>query len=143
MIDRNSDTVAMTMIYICYRLAKDPEQLEKLQKELDTLDSLEDLKVLQALPHLNGVINETLRLHPAVPTGGLRQAPASGPYYCIGKNLALSELRFVTALLASKYNITFPAGENGDSCVEDMVDQFTAAPGQLDLVFSKRKNDCF
>lgn len=66
-----------------------------------------------------------------------------GPYYCIGKNLALSELRFVTALLASKYNITFPAGENGDSCVEDMVDQFTAAPGQLDLVFSKRKNDCF
>lgn len=78
MIDRNSDTVAMTMIYICYRLAKDPEQLEKLQKELDTLDSLEDLKVLQALPHLNGVINETLRLHPAVPTGGLRQAPASG-----------------------------------------------------------------
>ncbi|KAL8938660.1 MAG: hypothetical protein Q9216_003780 [Gyalolechia sp. 2 TL-2023] len=198
--NRASDTAAMTMIYICYRLAKAPAQLEKLQKELDGLDSLEDLRVLQALPHLNGIINKTLRLHPAVPTGGLRQTPESGitvsgrfipgntvicapryslgrlescfenamefiperwyskpwmiknknafapfalgPYHCIGKNLALSELRFVTALLASKYDISFPAGEDGESCVEDMVDQFTAVPGPLNLVFCKREKVC-
>lgn len=78
MTNYDSDTTALTMIYICYRLAKHPEQLKKLQEELNTLDSMEDLKALQALPRLNGVINETLRLHPAVPTGGLRQTPAEG-----------------------------------------------------------------
>ncbi|KAI4144932.1 MAG: hypothetical protein L6R39_003984 [Caloplaca ligustica] len=181
----------MTMIYICYRLAKRPGQLARLQDELDMLDAVEDLKALQRLPHLNGVINETLRLHSAVPTGGLRKAPASGitisgkyipgntvicaPRYSIcrlescfenanafvperwyskpwmvkskdafapfalGQNIALSELRLLTALLASRYDINFAAGDNGESCVDDMLDHFTAAPGQLDLVFSKRK----
>ena len=39
---------------------------------------MEDLHTLHVLPHLNGIINETLRLHPAVPTGGLRQTPPEG-----------------------------------------------------------------
>ena len=30
------------------------------------------------MPHLNGVINEVLRLHPAVPTGGFRETPPEG-----------------------------------------------------------------
>ncbi|KAL8891148.1 MAG: hypothetical protein Q9192_005778, partial [Flavoplaca navasiana] len=75
---KTSDTVALTLIYICYRLAKHPEELLKLQAELDTLAVIDDLHALQSLPHLNGIINETLRLHPAVPTGGLREAPTEG-----------------------------------------------------------------
>lgn len=52
--------------------------MKKLQEELNSIDSIDDLKALQTLPHLNGLINETLRLHPAVPTGGLRETPPEG-----------------------------------------------------------------
>lgn len=37
-----------------------------------------DFTVLQHAQHLNGVINETLRLHPAAPTGNLRETPPKG-----------------------------------------------------------------
>lgn len=65
----------------------------------------------------------------------------TGRYYCIGKNLAYSELRFVAALLASKYDVSFAPGEHGKRVVKDMVDQFTASPGQLKLVFQRRKHE--
>ena len=63
-----------------------------------------------------------------------------GRFACVGKNLALAELRFVTALLVSKYDIAFAPGEDGVKVVEDMKDQFTAAPGKLELVFTARKS---
>ncbi|KAL9608912.1 MAG: hypothetical protein Q9167_006281 [Letrouitia subvulpina] len=195
-INVKSDTAAHTLIYLFYHLARKRDHLDKLQKELATIDSIENLRTLQSLPYLNGLINETLRLHPPVPTGGLRETPAEGVwiagrfipgntticaprytlarlescfthanefiperwfskpeliknknafapfalgrYYCIGKNLAYSELRYVTALLVSKYDISLAPGETGERVVEDMVDQFTASPGQLELVFSER-----
>lgn len=39
---------------------------------------MSDHEVLKAMPHLNAVINEALRLHPALPSGGLRQTPPDG-----------------------------------------------------------------
>ncbi|KAI4213021.1 MAG: hypothetical protein LQ351_004365 [Letrouitia transgressa] len=196
LIVAGSDTAAHTLIYLFFHLARRREHLSKLQQELATIDSIENLRALQSLPYLNGLINETLRLHPPVPTGGLRETPAEGVwiagrfvpgntticaprytlarlescfthanefiperwfskpklvknknafapfalgrYYCIGKNLAYSELRYVAALLVSKYDISLAPGETGARVVEDMVDQFTASPGQLELVFSER-----
>ncbi len=73
-----SDTIALTLIYIFYRLALHPEHLRKLQEEIDTLDSVNDLTALQRAQHLNGIINEVLRLHPATPTGVLRETPQEG-----------------------------------------------------------------
>lgn len=64
---------------------------------------------------------------------------ALGRYYCIGKNLAYTEMRFVLALLASKYEIGYAPGEDGRAVEEDAVDQFTAAPGELRLVFRRRR----
>ena len=61
-----------------------------------------------------------------------------GRYACVGRNLALTEIRLVAALLVSKYDITFAPGEDGMRVWEDMKDQFTAVPGQLDLVFTPR-----
>ncbi|KAF3480939.1 uncharacterized protein GIQ15_06286 [Arthroderma uncinatum] len=72
-----SDTVAPTMVFLFYELLRHPEQVEKLYQELKTVDVM-DTRVLQGLPHLNAVIKETLRLHPAVPTGGYRDTPPEG-----------------------------------------------------------------
>ena len=62
-----------------------------------------------------------------------------GRYNCIGKNLVLAEIRYVTALLASKYDVSFPPGEDGRSVEENTLDQFTANPGQLRVVFRARQ----
>ncbi len=64
----------------------------------------------------------------------------SGRYGCIGKNLALQELRCVTALLESKYDVSFPPGEDGRSVEQDTRDQFTSNPGELRVVFRGRDN---
>ncbi|KAI9745627.1 MAG: hypothetical protein M1818_001161 [Claussenomyces sp. TS43310] len=197
MIIAGSDTAALTLIVLFYFLAKHPEHLKKLQTELEAVDWMNQPDLLQNLPHLNGLINETLRLYPAVPTGGLRETPkegtilagrfipgqtvicaprytlgrlescfeqanefiperwysrpemvknknafapfARGQYYCIGKNLAYSELRFVTALLTSEFDVAFPPGDDGSRVVDEYVDQFTATAGPLNLVFSNRR----
>ncbi len=68
------------MINLFYRLAEDPGRLEKLYAEVAAVDCSDD-KILQKLPYLNGVINETLRLHPAVPTAGYRMTPKEVPQY--------------------------------------------------------------
>ncbi len=62
----------------------------------------------------------------------------TGQYYCIGKNLAMTELRSVIAMLVSKYDVAFAPGEDGTNAVRDMKDHFTATPGKLELVFKER-----
>ncbi|KAF2260598.1 putative benzoate 4-monooxygenase cytochrome P450 [Lojkania enalia] len=194
LIVAGSDTVASTMVNIFYRLAIYPKHAEKVRQEVNSLSSVYDIQGLKNLEHMNGVINEVLRLHPSVPTGGYRETPPEGldiagtwipgnttiiaprytigrlerlykqpeefiperwysrpelvldkksfnpfnigRYSCIGKNLALAEIRFVTALLVSKYHITLAPGEDGISVWKDMKDQFTAVPGKLELVFT-------
>lgn len=63
-----------------------------------------------------------------------------GRYNCVGKGLALVELRFVTVLLVLKYEISFATGEDGSRVLEELRNQFTAAPGKLRLRFAKRKS---
>ena len=63
-----------------------------------------------------------------------------GRYSCVGKNLALLEIRYVTAVLVTKYHISFAPGEDGSRVEKDMKDQFTAAPGKLELRFRKRSS---
>ena len=62
-----------------------------------------------------------------------------GRYNCVGKGLALAELRFVMALLVTKYKICFGTDEDGRGVEADLRDQFTAAPGELRLRFELRK----
>ena len=49
----------------------------------------------------------------------------------------------MAALLASRYDVAYAPGEDGRRVVEDMMDQFTASPGQLRLVFKERNNISF
>ena len=206
------------MVNLFYRLALHPDHTAKIRDELSRADWTNDSKALKELDHMNGAINEVLRLHPSVPTGGYRETPPEGldiagtwipggvtivaprytmgrrkflslklmstskktfrlntsveksyqrpeefiperwysrpemvadkriftpfsigRYSCVGKNLALAEIRFATALLVSKYDIAFAPGEDGTRVLKEMKDQFTAVPGKLELVFTPIK----
>ena len=81
LIVAGSDTVAIVLTHIFYYLARDPTHTQKLREELDPLmQSGEPFKVrmVQDAKHLNGVINEVLRLHPPTPSGGFRTTPSQG-----------------------------------------------------------------
>ncbi|KAL2044707.1 hypothetical protein N7G274_002481 [Stereocaulon virgatum] len=78
-----SDTTAAVMTYIIYELVRHPSHISKLRKELASIDPfICPTKVqhqqLQHLDHLNGVIYETLRLYPPVPTAIPRLTPPEG-----------------------------------------------------------------
>lgn len=169
-----------------------------LWDELQNVDIHNRLE-LQRCEYLTAVINETLRLHPAVPTGGYRQTPPEGitiagtyipggvtivaprysisrlessyksaaswiperwtsrpdmivdsrgfvpfslgRYNCVGKSLAMSETRYVIALLIKRFCVEFADKDRGQGLFSDMRDQFTAAPGRLDLKFLHRAHD--
>ena len=61
-----------------------------------------------------------------------------GRYGCIGKNLALSELQVVTALLVRTYHIKLVPDEDGSRVEKEMTDRFTVLPGPLRLTFERR-----
>lgn len=64
------ETTAASICWACYLLAKHQDLQVKLREEVmqASLDTSADLGVtLEQLPYLNGIIQETLRLYPAVP----------------------------------------------------------------------------
>lgn len=76
-----SDTTAATLTYLFHHLAAAPAEAEKLRAELGPyvlVDGSVAHQDIQNLPHLNGAINEALRLHPPVPTALQRVTPPEG-----------------------------------------------------------------
>ncbi|KAJ5213940.1 hypothetical protein N7449_001109 [Penicillium cf. viridicatum] len=58
---------------------------------------------------------------------------------CVGRHLALAQIRLVAVALVFHYRIKFAPGENNGEAVErDMKDQLTAQPGACQLVFQSR-----
>lgn len=49
------------------------------------------------------------------------------------------ELRTVTALLITKFNVSFSPGENGSNLLEKSEDYFTIGLADLNLQFTPRK----
>ncbi|KAF1809510.1 cytochrome P450 [Eremomyces bilateralis CBS 781.70] len=201
LIVAGSDTTSATFTHCFYHLSRDPTLVAKLRAELnehkvENNDSL-NITALQYLPYLNGVINETLRLHPPVSGGLYRQTGAEGatingqqlpagvnviiPIYsvhrsprayvnpnefiperwstqpelvlkkdaflpfsngkfgCIGKQLALNELRTVISKLVLEFDVTFADGEDGSTLLNDSEDVFTTNCAELKLVWTKRE----
>jgi cytochrome P450 len=67
-------------------------------------------------------------------------APFSiGPFGCIGKNLALTELRTLTARLVLEFDVKLAPGEDGSRLMQKTLDHFTVDPGDLELVFTRVK----
>lgn len=63
----------------------------------------------------------------------------SGPYGCVGKQLALLSLRTVIASLVHHFDIKFADGETGEGLLYDTRDVFTLELAPLNLVFTRRE----
>lgn len=67
-------------------------------------------------------------------------APFSlGPFNCIGKNLALMEVRTVLSRLFYEFDISFAPNEDGRSLVEDSKEHFTLSLADMNVCFTPRK----
>ncbi|KAL2848581.1 cytochrome P450 [Aspergillus pseudoustus] len=192
-----SDTTATTMAFLFYHIAREPGLLTRLREEIEGLTGGGefDHRKIQSAPLLNGCINETLRLHPPVPSGLYRKAPpegvyvgeqyipgdtvmlvnfyamgrddshfvhadqfiperfstrpelikhkdafapfSTGPFSCIGKNLALIEIRLLAAHLITKFDVEFAPGEDGSDLLRSH-DHFVVALRPLNLILKKR-----
>jgi cytochrome P450 len=64
--------------------------------------------------------------------------PIKGHHSCLGRQLAMDTMRRVTARLIKKYRFHLAPGETGLCVFNEMVDQFTANPGNLSLCFELR-----
>lgn len=65
-------------------------------------------------------------------------APFSmGPFGCIGKNLALTELRTLTTRIVLKFDMALAPGEDGKRIMYETKDHFTVDLGQLDITFKE------
>ncbi|KAE8332165.1 cytochrome P450 [Aspergillus sergii] len=190
-----SDTTAATLTNLFFHLATDHTWQAKLQEELDALPELTQER-LTSVKLLDALINETLRLHPAVPSGTQRLTPPeglqigdkyipgdvmvcipthtlfrderafvrpneflperwmtqpelikdasvfipfnAGPYSCVGKQLALMELRRVTAEILTRYDVEFAQGQTTEDFLDGKRDTFTLVTAPLKLVFRER-----
>jgi cytochrome P450 len=70
-----SDTTAATLVHLFRWLAKKPELQTRLREELQGKTEHQDLLNND---FLNGLINETLRMNPPVPSGVFRKTPPEG-----------------------------------------------------------------
>jgi cytochrome P450 len=73
------DTSSITLTWLAWELSK-PQNLkwqEQLHTELNTLNGSRDAKELDSLPVLHAIIQETLRLHAAIPGNQPRITPSS------------------------------------------------------------------
>ncbi|CAG8972199.1 hypothetical protein HYALB_00007341 [Hymenoscyphus albidus] len=63
---------------------------------------------------------------------------STGSAGCVGKQLALMELRNVTARIISDFDVRFAPGEDGTGIIEKSTDIFTMALEPMMLVFERR-----
>lgn len=73
-----TDTTSVSLTYLIWCVLTHPHVNKTLQAELCTCSADPTAKELEALPYLNRVIDETLRLYSAVPASLPRETPATG-----------------------------------------------------------------
>ncbi|KAH4106582.1 cytochrome P450 monooxygenase sthD [Parastagonospora nodorum] len=191
-----SDTVAATLTFAFFYLAKHPGHVTRLREELFPLRAANGTFSHQRIfdaPHLNAVIHETLRLHPPASTiprvtppqglvvadtfipgdmtvfssqyalgrseaiyskasdfiperwcsrpdlikDGSAYAPFSiGHHSCLGRPLALMEMRLVLAETLSRFDIAFAPGFDANHFLQHVHDCMSWHIGKLGLTFT-------
>jgi len=62
-----------------------------------------------------------------------------GKFSCIGKHLALNELRTVISKMVLEFDIAFAPGEDGRKLIEESRDVFTMSNSELKLIWTERE----
>ncbi|KAJ5813757.1 uncharacterized protein N7503_000507 [Penicillium pulvis] len=62
----------------------------------------------------------------------------AGPYVCVGKQLALMEIRRVTAEILTRYDVSFVSGFSETSFWNGKRDAFTLVAAPMELTFKRR-----
>ncbi|KAK4147310.1 cytochrome P450 monooxygenase [Dichotomopilus funicola] len=190
-----SDSVAAALTHIFFHLAWDPVLTKRLQTEFDALPDISHDN-LMTVPLLDAVINETMRLHPPVPSGTQRVTPSegmwigenfipgdtivqvpsytlfrdsrafqypnefiperwtsrpelvldksvyipfnAGRYACVGKRLAMLELRRVVGEILLRYDLTIAPGQTKQAFLDGKQDTFTTVSASLPIIFTER-----
>lgn len=57
---------------------------------------------------------------------------------CIGKQLALMEIRWVTAQIVRRWDVAFAPGQGKEAFIEGQRDTFTLVLPTLNLIFARR-----
>ncbi|KAM5456637.1 hypothetical protein MaudCBS49596_000878 [Microsporum audouinii] len=137
------ETSALTLTYLFWELSKNPGLQDKLRAELRTLSpnvaplnsnaesKLPSHKSIDALPLLDAIVMETLRLHPPIPGIQPRITPADASlagYHNIPENTRVN----AQAYSLHKNEDVFP---NSDSWLPD---RWLAPPGPQELDEMKR-----
>lgn len=73
-----SDTTSNSLTYLVWSVCRNDKIRRQLVEELEALPADFDVASLKALPYLNQVIDETLRLYSAAPSGLPRVVPPGG-----------------------------------------------------------------
>lgn len=75
---KGTASISSTLTYLVYSVCRHPEVRIQLLEDLDNLPADFDDRHLREVPYLNYVMEETLRLYPAVAGQLLRTVPAEG-----------------------------------------------------------------
>ncbi|KAH8745562.1 cytochrome protein [Diaporthe sp. PMI_573] len=76
-----SDTTGIALSVIVWHIYHHPDKLARLRSEVDALGpGRMTFAQAQALPYLNAVVSEAMRLHPSIVTISPREVPAGGEY---------------------------------------------------------------
>ncbi|KAL0944855.1 cytochrome P450 3A17 [Colletotrichum truncatum] len=78
MMVAGSDTTAAVLTYLIWSVLRQKDLQKRLEEEIAKLGDDFDDKKLEGCPLLNAVIEETLRLYPAVPSSLPRKVPPGG-----------------------------------------------------------------
>lgn len=204
-----ADTTATTLSNVFYHLMCNPNSYKRLQEEVDKFypqgeDALNTQHHVN-MPYLEAVMNEAMRLHPAVVSGSMRTPPRGsggrlvgkhfvpegtqtrlhpytmhhdarnfshpdvfwpdrwliagghlpssekiahnpdafmpfsvGPNNCVGKNLALLEMRMLICYVMQRLEMRFVDGWDQRQWLEELDDAFVTRMGKLPVVLQRR-----
>lgn len=82
LIGAGGGTTAVSLTYLVWAILSNPQMQRRLESEVETLAPDFNDTQLEALPYLNAVIQETLRVHGAIPSSLPRIAPEAGLHTC-------------------------------------------------------------
>ncbi|KAF8644730.1 hypothetical protein AX16_008306, partial [Volvariella volvacea WC 439] len=136
-----SDTVATALPNMLWLLVRHAVAYRRLLREVDALgNKIDDVVELGKLPYLNAVmlydcIHQSPAVALALQTEKWRDR-AWGPTDCIGKRLAMQELRTISAAILQAFDVKFAPGYDSLQWEKELRDYIVTHRGKLPVLLT-------